>query len=219
LASLISTNRSSKWLSYLLPPQEQEDYVLRESGMSGSATPPTTTTDSSHLPLRRLLDETSDLIDSPPFTHVLTKLLNAGFSVLVDEKLRVQAFKLALEPSRIEEITGDGVETKAKFANVLAVLTRQAHSIGLGTNAEEKVNEYLRAMEQQRDLDGFAAIVYSSNFEFEAPVTNGAGDGTESKPEVPTASGKTKCEESLADISLVEAEFESAWGKATEHSG
>ncbi|KAH0548123.1 hypothetical protein GP486_008147, partial [Trichoglossum hirsutum] len=143
---LTPTNRNNKWLPYLLPPQEQEDYVLRESGMSESATPPTTATDSSHVSLRRLLDETSDLIDSPPFTHVLTKILDAGFSVLVDEKLRVQAFKLPLETDpeggggggRVQEITSDAGEAKAKVANVLAVLTRQAHSIGLGANAEEK---------------------------------------------------------------------------------
>ena len=195
--------------------------------MSGSATPPTTA-DSLHMPLRRLLDETSDLIDSPPFTHVLTKLLDAGFSVLVDEKLRPQAFKLApessLRGSRIQEVSGDETETKTKVANVLAVLTRQAHSIGLGANAEEKVNEYLRSMEQERDLEGFAAIVYSSNFEFEAPTTSSAEKddgkgGTRSKPEVLTTSGMMECGENFADMSLVEAEFENAWGKATEHSG
>ncbi|KAI9766828.1 MAG: peroxin [Geoglossum simile] len=221
--------RNGKWLSYLLPPLEQEDYVLRESGMSGSATPPTTA-DSPRMPLRRLLDETSDLIDSPPFTHVLTKLLDAGFSVLVDEKLRLQAFKLLPESSlggnRIQEVSGDETEaeTKTKVANILAVLTRQAHSIGLGTNAEEKVNEYLRAMEQERDLEGFAAIVYSSNFEFEAPTTSSAekGDdkeGARLKPEDLSPSGAMEHGESLADVSLVEPGFENAWGKATEHSG
>ncbi|KAI9785006.1 MAG: peroxin [Geoglossum umbratile] len=222
--------RNSKWLAYLLPPREQEDYVLRESGMSGSATLPTTT-DPPHMPLRRLLDETSDLIDSPPFTHVQTKLLDAGFSVLVNEKLRLQAFKLApessLRESRVQEVSGDQTETeteaKTRVANVLAVLTRQAHSIGLGANADEKVNEYLRAMEQERDLEGFAAIVYSSNFEFEAPTTGGAEDddkeGTRPKPEVLTTSRTMECGESFADMSLVEAELENAWGKATEHSG
>jgi peroxin-3 len=196
--------------------------------MSDSATLPTTT-DPPRMPLRRLLDETSDLIDSPPFTHVQTKLLDAGFSVLVNEKLRIQAFKLApessLRESRVQEVSGDETETEAKtrVANVLAVLTRQAHSIGLGANADEKVNEYLRAMEQERDLEGFAAIVYSSNFEFEAPTTGGAEDddkeGTRSKPEVLTTSRTMECGESFADASLVEAELENAWGKATEHSG
>jgi peroxin-3 len=182
------------------------------------------------MPLRRLLDETSDLIDSPPFTHVLTKVLDAGFSVLVDEKIRLQAFKLAPESSlgasRIQEVSGDETETetKTKVANVLAVLTRQAHSIGLGTNAEEKVNEYLRAMEQERDLEGFAAIVYSSNFDFEAPTTSSAEkdndkEGARLKSEVLSASGTIERGENFADMSLVEAEFENAWGKATEHSG
>ncbi|KAI4124641.1 MAG: hypothetical protein LQ347_005659, partial [Umbilicaria vellea] len=49
-------------------------------------------------PLRRLLDETSDLIDSPTFTHINTLLLDTLFSHLTDTKLRAQAFKLPLEP-------------------------------------------------------------------------------------------------------------------------
>ena len=66
---------AKQWLEYLLPPREQEQNVLKESGMSDeSGTSPIST------PLRRLLDETSDLIDSPTFTHVLTLLLDAGYS-------------------------------------------------------------------------------------------------------------------------------------------
>ena len=41
---------------------------------------------------------------------------------------------------------------------------RQAHNIGAGAN-----NEYLEKIEQVGELEAFAAVVYSSNFEFENP--------------------------------------------------
>jgi len=155
--------------------------------------PPTATTPPNNptpTPLRRLLDETSDLIDSPPFTHVLTKLLDAAFSTLIDVKTATQAFKLPLPPTtttttttdpapRITELPSGSNDSdattataKTKVATVLAVMTRQAHSIGNGVP-----NGYLQAMESVRDLEGFAALVYSSNFEFEAL---GSGVGSSS---------------------------------------
>lgn len=155
--------RSAKqWLEYLLPPQEQEEYVLNESGMIGSpqeGAPPTPIITTS---LRRLLDETSDLIDSPPFTHVLTLLLDAGFSTLVDAKLASQAYKVPAEPSSAPtaQITEIFDPKPVKLPIVLAILTKQAHSIGNGVP-----NEYLQAMESVRDLEAFAAVVYSSNWE------------------------------------------------------
>ncbi|KAI9881333.1 MAG: peroxin [Pleopsidium flavum] len=238
--------RTSKWLLYILPPREEEDFVLRESGMATSP-PPTeqpsppltnaTPTSPSPTPLRRLLDETSDLIDSPPFTHVLTKLLDACFSVLVDQKLATQAFKITPSPTaeptpRIQEILSgsDTNGTKTKVANVLAVMTRQAHSIGNGVP-----NEYLQAMEGVRDLEGFAAIVYSSNFEFEAPSSGGGsssavtegGSRKDSGRGEEVKTGETESEEVKSgeivggEGSLVgtESGFESVWGKVTEGEG
>ncbi|CRK38078.1 hypothetical protein BN1708_020457, partial [Verticillium longisporum] len=49
-----------------------------------------------------------------------------------------------------------------QLPRILSVLTRQAHLIGNGMP-----NEYLREMERVRDLEGFAAVVYSSNWENE----------------------------------------------------
>ncbi|CAG8952046.1 hypothetical protein HYFRA_00000782 [Hymenoscyphus fraxineus] len=164
--------QAGRWLGYLLPPKEEEDFVLKESGMTTSSSSPPRVAESA--PLRRLLDETSDLIDSPPFSHVLTLLLDAGFSTLVDQKISQQAFKIPpipevgdLEGSRITEI----VDTKpVKLPIVLATVTRQAHSIGNGVP-----NEYLQAMEQVRDLEAFAAVVYSSNWESEISPMNDDG--------------------------------------------
>jgi len=161
-----------------------------------SGTPPT---------LRRLLDESADLIDSPMFSHVLTLLLDATFSQLADTRLRSEAYKLpplAAEPSpaaRITEVTeSDPVTTSTKLATILAVMTREAHKIGNGVP-----NEYVQATEGVKELEGFAAVVYSSNFEFEAGVEGnltpdtsrfGSGDEAEIK------------ERTLESMSAAEAE-------------
>jgi peroxin-3 len=157
--------RTCKWLSYLIPPPDQEEFVLQQSGLSSSTEPASSTHGTS---LRRLIDETSDLIDSPSFTHVLTRLLDAAFSHLIDIKISQLSYKIppiSESSARVQEIIGSDV--KAKVASSLAVFCRQAHSIGSGAN-----NEYLAAIEQVRDLEAFAAVVYSSNFEYESPETS-----------------------------------------------
>jgi peroxin-3 len=216
--------QATRWLQYLLPPREQEEFVLKESGMmteDGSSESPSFSS-SGVTPLRRLLDETSDLIDSPPFSHVLTKLLDAGFSTLVDQKISQQAFKVPATPEipdsdgpRITEI----FEAKpVKLPIVLAILTRQAHSIGNGVP-----NEYLQSMEQVKDLEAFAAVVYSSNWESEISPMNEEGSTIFVAKEGPagpeivqaqvdeTISGQ----ESVVDVGT-SSSFESAWGKAVE---
>jgi len=210
--------QASRWLQYLLPPPNQEDFVLKESGMTTEpASPAFTPIPSSGVtPLRRLLDETSDLIDSPPFTHVLTLLLDAGFSVLVDQKISQQSFKipptslvLDLNVPRVQEV----LDIKpVKLPIVLATLTRQAHSIGNGVP-----NEYLQAMEQVRDLEAFAAVVYSSNWETEITPLNDESvlkdsKGKETNVEI-SADDMAPVEESVAGIGAA-GTFESAWGKA-----
>lgn len=199
---------SSKWLQYLLPPRDQEDFVLKESGMalesSGSS--------ASNSSLRRLLDETSDLIESPPFSHVLTLLLDSGFSTLVDQKLAQQSFKIPatstipdLNAPRVQEIVD---VNPVKLPIVLAVLTRQAHSIGNGVP-----NEYLQAMEQVRDLEAFAAVVYSSNWENEIlPMTEEVASVKEKRVDTEV---QGTGEESIIDIGSAST-FESAWGKAVD---
>ncbi|PMD28247.1 Peroxin-3 [Hyaloscypha hepaticicola] len=203
--------QASTWLQYLLPPKEEEEFVLKESGMTKESSPSgsVSISASDSTPLRRLLDETSDLIDSPPFSHVLTLLLDAGYSTLVDQKISQQAYKVPptsdvsdLNSPRITEV----VDVKpVKLPIVLAVLTRQAHSIGNGVP-----NEYLQSMEQVRDLEAFAAVVYSSNWENEIrPVNEELKDGPIDAADVATG------QESIVDIGSASA-FESAWGKAVE---
>ena len=212
--------QSKRWLQYLLPPSDQEDFVLKESGMTAEpeASSGISVLSSGITPLRRLLDETSDLIDSPPFSHVLTLLLDAGYSTLVDQKIAQQAFKIPptseipdLNAPRITEV----VNVKPiKLPVVLAILTRQAHSIGNGVP-----NEYLQSMEQVRDLEAFAAVVYSSNWESEISPMNEDGGAvftqrdSPARPEV--VPEEMTGQESIVDVGATST-FESAWGKAVD---
>lgn len=188
------TTQGSQWLPYLLPPRDQESQVLAESGISSD------TLQVPSFELRRLLDESSDLIDSPIASNVLTHMFTVGYDLLIDENLASLVFrsqnKSAEETSpghsRIQEV--DDTST-AKFASVLAALARQAHVIG---NASP--NEYLKVelqvkhffeieltfnqtMENDTQLEGLSALVYSSNFEFATRF------GEEDKPRhnIPTA--------------------------------
>lgn len=213
--------QSKRWLQYLLPPPDQEDFVLKESGMTTEpeASSGISVSSSAITPLRRLLDETSDLIDSPPFSHVLTLLLDAGYSTLVDQKIAQQAFKILptsetpdLNAPRITEV----VDVKpVKLPVVLAILTRQAHSIGNGVP-----NEYLQSMEQVRDLEAFAAVVYSSNWESEISPMNEYGGAVFTQTDGPAGPEVVPKEEMTGQESIVDvgatSTFESAWGKAVE---
>ncbi|KIW00806.1 uncharacterized protein PV09_07785 [Verruconis gallopava] len=221
--------KNQKWLKYLLPPADQEIYLLQAAGMVSPSDPP------SNPPitpaLRRLLDETSDLIDSPAFAHVLTLLLDSAFSLLIDTKIATLAYKIAppsANADRVVEIVGPGTDVRAKVASTLATFSRQAHSIG---SASGNTNEYLSAMESVRDLEAFAAVVYSSNFEAEAPelaenveaswhqvrpdsVVTAEGTSTEGVTPMPSAQLKaTEVSETVPEVG--EADLEKAWGKAT----
>jgi len=218
-----SERQAARWLEYLLPPRDLEEFVLKESEMTTRSSDPALFVDASSAssttrPLRRLLDETSDLIDSPPFTHVLTLLLDAGFSMLVDQKIAQQSFKIP-PISAVPDLKAPRIEAvpdikPVKLPIVLATLTRQAHSIGNGVP-----NEYLQAMEQVRDLEAFAAVVYSSNWESEiAPPGDENIRKTKKPKDVGTgAIDVVTVEESAVDIGS--SAFESAWGRAVEGGG
>ncbi|ERF74775.1 hypothetical protein EPUS_04944 [Endocarpon pusillum Z07020] len=226
--------RAKNWLAYLLPPRAEEEDLLIEAGV---LTPPSISTSSASssdqrptsLPpppqpaatksgletpqsrLRKLLDETSDLIESPTFTRIHTLLLNSLFSHLIDKKVSEQAFPAPPPPTqpnssstpqssaeappqfqRITEIsssvtvvpannheTAAPAEPTTKLATILALLTRQAHVIGSGnTPPPPPNNEYVQAMEREvRELEAFAAVIYSSQLDVESVVEGGNIDG------------------------------------------
>lgn len=256
---LLTRCRTRKWLPFLLPPSDQEQSVLQESGMShhpnptqspqsqdptSMPSPPASPSSASITspPLRRLLDETSDLIDSPIFTHVLTLLLDATFSQLVDRKLRSEAYKLVpLTPTpipepRIAEVTDpDPLTASAKLATILAIMTREAYKIGNGVP-----NEYVQAIEAVSELEAFAAVVYSSNFEFEAGCETditpdstasgsrdeiaGGGKDEQGLDSMPTAEvedvvgvgkGGGIVDRATGVVDAAWGEFQTVWGKVT----
>ena len=147
---------ATRWLPYLLPPREDEESVLIESGVltpppssSANSSPdaqPRNYFNTSSGTLRNLLDETADLIDSPTFTRIHTMILNALFSHLIDTKVAQEAFPPATAAATTSNPTVDTPdplsssvtvvpipsEPKVKLATILAVFTRQAHAIGRG---------------------------------------------------------------------------------------
>ncbi|RMZ91978.1 hypothetical protein DV736_g772, partial [Chaetothyriales sp. CBS 134916] len=235
---------ATKWLPYLLPPREEEDAMLVESGFitpplsspvhqaqrsdpGASAVRSSSNTDCA--PLRQLLDETADLIDSPSFTRVNNLTLNALFSQLIDQKVIQASYpqpnsqtppasEAGAPQPRLHEIesavTVVPADPRVKLASILAILTRQAHVLGNG-NAP---NEYMSAVDSEvRELDSFAAVIYTNNLEHQAeqarPKT--AESGVKA-PEPVTANNVAP--PALAD-ETVENDMESTWAKVTGSTG
>lgn len=231
---------NTRWLQYMLPPKEAEESILIESGVitppssSSASEPPTgeveatkpkSYVDTSEGPLRQLLDESSDLIESPAFTKINTLLLNSLFSQLIDTKVIQQLYpqpnvqsppssaSSAMQP-RIQEldsaVTVVPTEPRVKLASILAALTRQAHVIGNGNNPP---NEYLSAMELEvKELDSFAAVIYTSNLE--KGVEQARPKTTESTVKSSNGTGVSNIGLEGAD-EMIESKLESAWEKVT----
>ena len=216
--------------------------VLNVESQKPADIPPLTfpsSTSATSSNLRRLLDETADLIDSPMFSRVLILLLDATYSQLVDTKLRLEAYKLhplggeSSPTAKITELTeSDPATASTKLATILAVMTREAHKIGNGVP-----NEYVQATENVSELEGFAAVVYTSNFEdkagFEVGLTSyslGSGSGDEAESEertlgntsaveaekaVQVAEGPGITDGATSIIDAIWGTFAGAWGKVT----
>lgn len=208
--------------------------VLQESGVLSSSPPSSPQTASN---LRQLLDETSDLIESPSFTRILTSLNNEGFAKLIEQKCANSLFQKqqpTFDPtslttfSSIATIVPSSATPKAKLATVLALITRESHIIGNGTTPP---NEYLAAMEiGVPDLEAFAAVIYSSNFHvglLESEKNTFAEMADEAQAGL-RPSDIASTEQSLARqtqneedsvMSTGDNAFEKVWGKAVERSG
>ncbi|KAK1769809.1 peroxin-3 [Phialemonium atrogriseum] len=227
----------TQWLPFLLPPPDMEELVLRESGVmdddddNNSASRPqqqqqqqqptladgftsAAASATCAASLRHLLDETADLAESPSFAHVHAQLLDAAFSLLLRGKLAQGAFEASVPVTAGDPSSPAHASTSSKavlLPKVLSVLTRQAHAIGNGMP-----NEYLREMEAVRDLEGFAAVVYSSNWESEIArdddVGAGAGSGL-GRAAAAASSSSGAGEESLVVVDPTQ-NFESAWERA-----
>ena len=240
---------ATRWLPYVLPPKEEEESVLVESGVitppsSSSADSPEPAANSgpnraapayiqtSTGPLRSLLDETADLIDSPTFTRINTLILNTLFSHLIDKRVIAQSYpqpnvqsppasEASAPQPRIQEldsaVTVVPAEPRVKLASILAILTRQAHVIGNGNNPP---NEYVSAIEAEvRELEAFAAVIYASNLEQSLEearphTANTEDDGVKSS----TGTGVSDVGAEQVD-EMIEGKLESAWAKVTGSTG
>ena len=115
-------------------------------------------------------------------------------------------------------------QPKIELVNILAVMTRQAYVIGSGVP-----NEYVQVLDEIRDLEAFAAVVYSSRFELDAmgenidPRTNltaGAGNVTNddiSDRDRRRGNGTESVEESEEGTGLMNkasSVFENVWDRA-----
>jgi len=137
--------------------------------------------------------------------------------MLVDQKISQQSFKIPptsdiadQNAPRVQEI----VDVRpVKLPIVLATLTRQAHKIGNGVP-----NEYLQAMEEVRDLEAFAAVVYSSNWETEITPMREESESKDPKGKEIAGEDALLGSESVIDIGPA-SRFESIWGKAVETVG
>ncbi|KAF4992047.1 hypothetical protein FDECE_13821 [Fusarium decemcellulare] len=223
--STVEERRKCDWLRFLLPPKDMEDEVIRESGILDevSIQEGEQSTASSQAILRRLLDETADLIESPSFSHVLTLLLDSGFSYLTDNKLATAAFELPASDGIVTPEIKDQQRSKViLLPKILSVLTRQAHVIGNGMP-----NEYLQKMEAVRDLEAFAAVVYSSNWEQEiradddlmaSAVDLGATSQVGDKASQPQSQPQPQQTQGESSVVVVDSQggFESAWERAVD---
>lgn len=228
----------TRWLPYLLPPQEEEGALLVESNIitppqtsSSSSFPDSESQDSSRRsfvdtsagPLRQLLDETADLIDSPSFTKIHTLILNSMFSLLIDQKVILALYpqpsvqsppasEASAPQPRIQEldsaVTVVPAEPRVKLANLLPIITKQAHAIGL---SDGSTNEYVaKADAEVRELDSFAAVIYTSNLDPNSP---------EARPKTAEGDIKSSGGIGVSDVGaehadeMIESQLESAWAK------
>lgn len=237
---------ATRWLPYILPPKEEEEAVLIESGVitpppsspnpssplgQHSQSHPTSQLNASTEPLRQLLDETADLIDSPTFTRIHTLLLGSMFSHLVDGHIIAQAFPQHQPHSpsssvsgsqhpRIQEldsaVTVVPGEPRVKLASLLAVITRQARVIGQ-VQVVDKIpqNEYVdRAEAEVRELEAFAAVIYASNIEQSIEGQQRQRQERPTEDSIKSASGIGVSEIGTQPVDdLIESKLESAWTK------
>lgn len=138
------------FLSQLLPPREQEEYVLAQNP-SDTAAPVVGPT------LRRLLDETADFVESPNAAEVIERLVHSGLSVFMDKL----AVTFGATPSDSGSPYAVVLPTaKVKLPSILANMARQAGGMAQGSPGVE--NEYVDVMNQVQELTSFSAVVYSS---------------------------------------------------------
>lgn len=120
------------WLPHVLPSPEEELEVLRAGGQAVDEVSPE---------LRSLLDESAMEMGSQESAVLISACVDLGLAELLENKLK-SAFQ---------------GRPKLRVANVLPVMTREAHIVG-----GQQPNAYLNSINNLSELDGFSARLFTS---------------------------------------------------------
>lgn len=120
------------WLPHVLPSQDEQVMVLHEGGQKATEVSPE---------LRSLLDETAQEMGSQESALLISRCLDLGLAQLLEVKLK----------------TAFAGREKLRVANVLPVMTREAHTV-----ANSRPNEFLDGINNISELDGFSARLFTS---------------------------------------------------------
>ncbi|KAK9430049.1 Peroxin-3 [Lipomyces doorenjongii] len=157
--------KNKNYLEILLPTsKEGEDFVLSNNPCSEQEFQSSPIREQSIAPLlRALLDESTDLIESPNAKGVISGLVTEGLKLLLNS-LQIKYFFLVYERAQDEHDSQQKVvefeeEKKVRLANILAGITQQSHEMVV---VNENANPYLSAMNCLPELTNFSAIVYSN---------------------------------------------------------
>lgn len=192
-----TSTTSQDFLTTLLPPPELETYVVSQTVNSGSGTADGDDGMPAVLegPLRELLDETADFIESPNASEVIKRLVHTGLAVTVNKisTMYPQSDPGAglitspppsttnlTSPTSGEDAPGSNSpipsptgSSSAAAKNLFMPRVKLASLLAnltrqaaqMGQGTPFEPNEYVLAMTQVGDLDAFSAVVYS-NFDW-----------------------------------------------------
>ncbi|KAI8575944.1 hypothetical protein K450DRAFT_259067 [Umbelopsis ramanniana AG] len=158
-AESMKPHRNS-FAQYIIPQNaDDEAEVLVQAGYATS--PQEAEKSLKNYKLRRLLDETSDFVESVDFKTVLGACLEELFALFYHNTF-TKPFDRENNVSnedRIQEINSNylqpsAIEKKVTIANLLPPVSRQSHLI---INS----NEYLNALSYVKELQAFSAIIYT----------------------------------------------------------
>ncbi|KAK9374892.1 Peroxin-3 [Lipomyces chichibuensis] len=157
--------KNNNYVEILLPTnKEGEEFVLSNNPCSEQEFQSSSTKEQAIEPLlRALLDESTDLIESPNAKGVISGLVTQGFKLLLNS-LQIKYFFLVYggvqdEHDSRQKIVEFEEEKKVRLANILAGIVQQSHEMVV---VNENANPYLSAMNCLPELRNFSAIVYSN---------------------------------------------------------
>lgn len=149
---VISPDSSNHFLHNLLPSRELETYVLSQAPAPPGEPQEAIVSE----PLRQLIDETADFIESPGAVDVIQLLVNAGLTEFIN---KVSALYPSISETTTSTTENDSTN-KVRLASIVVNVAKQAQGISGGTPFDP--NQYIVGMINTPELDGFSALVYSN---------------------------------------------------------